>query len=154
MKIKNWKKLVVAIVVVQVAGGIGAIATTSKIEGWYGQINKPWFNPPNWIFGPVWTVLFLLMGVALYLVWEKKAKRAMVIFWGQLLLNILWSFIFFGWEKPGLATVEIVILWAAIVATIVSFRKISKTAAGLLVPYLLWVSFAAVLNLSVYQLNK
>ena len=152
----NWKKLLLSILLTQGAGGIGAIATTPKIVSWYVTLNKPTFNPPNWLFGPVWTLLFLMMGVAFYLVWMegKKAYGALKIFGLQLGLNVLWSFLFFGAESPGLALLEIVFLWLAILATIISFQKISKTAMWLMIPYLGWVSFASVLNGAIYWLNK
>lgn len=157
MKIKNWGKLVLAVLMTEAAGGIGAAATTPKIASWYAGLNKPFFNPPGWVFGPVWTILYLLMGVAFYLIWEDKSKekiRAMKIFGVQLGLNMLWSFIFFGWEKPGWALVEIILLWASIMATIKSFGKMSRLAAKLLVPYLAWVSFATILNGAIYWLNR
>jgi len=157
MKIMNWVKLGLSVALTQIAGGIGAIATTSKITTWYQGVVKPSFNPPNWIFGPVWTILFLLMGIAFYLVWNSKNKgktRAMKIFGAQLGLNVLWSFLFFGWEKPGIALIEIVALWVAIYLTIKAFLKVSKTAGRLLIPYLLWVSFASILNGAIYWLNK
>jgi tryptophan-rich sensory protein len=112
---------------------------------------KPSFNPPSWLFGPVWTTLFLLMGVALYLVWQRK--KISKWFWIQLLLNILWSVLFFGVKRPDLAFLEIVVLWIAILKTILEFGKVNKKAGRLLWPYLLWVSFAAFLNLMIVRLN-
>ena len=145
-----------SILLTQGAGGIGAIATTPKIGSWYSTLIKPEFSPPNWLFGPVWTLLFLMMGVAFYLVWieGKRARKALVVFGIQLVLNILWSFLFFGAESPGAAAAEIIVLWWAIAITILTFQKISKTAAWLLVPYLLWVSFASILNMAIFQLNR
>lgn len=156
MKKISWKKLGLSILLTQGAGGIGAIATTPKIASWYSSLIKPTFSPPNWLFGPVWTILFLMMGVAFYLVWTKEKRHVlpMVIFGTQLVLNVLWSFLFFGAESPGLAFVEIIALWIAIAATILAFEKVSKTAAWLLVPYLFWVSFASVLNAAIFQLNR
>lgn len=156
MKKINWKKLGVSILLTQGAGGIGAIATMPKITGWYSTLVKPRFNPPNWLFGPVWTLLFLMMGAAFYLVWMKKEKnrKAIIIFAGQLFLNVLWSFLFFGAESPGLAFVEIIVLWIAIAATILTFERVSRAAAWLLIPYLFWVSFASVLNAAIFQLNR
>ena len=152
----DWKKFLLSILLTQGAGGIGAIATTPKIRSWYSTLIKPTFSPPNWLFGPVWTLLFLMMGVAFYLVWRegKRAHKALKIFGIQLFLNTLWSFLFFGAESPGLALIEIALLWIMILVTIVNFSKISKTAAWLLVPYLLWVSFASVLNAAIFQLNR
>ncbi|MDP2950994.1 MAG: TspO/MBR family protein [bacterium] len=151
-------RLVVSIIACQMAGVIGAIFTTPKIGSWYLALQKPSFNPPSWIFGPVWTVLFFLMGIALFLVWEKgftskKAKTALLFFIGQLLLNILWSILFFGLGKPLFAFIEIFVLWGFIALTILSFVKISKVAAWLLLPYLYWVAFASLLNVMIVLLN-
>lgn len=151
-------KLVISILVCQVAGLIGSLFTLSSISTWYAQLEKPTFNPPNWVFAPVWTLLFLLMGISLYLivskgVGNKKVKTALSIFVIQLTLNILWSFLFFGLQSLLYAFIEIIILGLAILLTIISFYKISKTAAYLLLPYVLWVSFAAVLNFSILILN-
>lgn len=151
-------KLIISILICQGAGITGSLFTSPAIKGWYAWLEKPSFNPPNWIFAPVWTLLFLLMGISLYLVWEKgleskKAKTALSIFTVQLILNILWSFFFFGLQSPLLGFIEIVLLWFAILATILSFYRISSKAALLLVPYILWVSFATLLNFSIWQLN-
>jgi len=158
MKMNNFTRLLVAVVVSQLAGLIGSIFTTPKIATWYAALDKPGFNPPSWIFGPVWTALFLLMGIAAYLVWKKGldnrgVKMALAIFVAQLVANVLWSVFFFGQENPGLGFAWILLLWAMIAWTIYEFRKISKTAAYLLVPYILWVSFASILNYSIWQLN-
>jgi len=153
---KNIIKLLISIVICQAAGLIGSIFTIPAISSWYKSLQKPFFNPPNWIFSPVWIFLFLLMGISLYLVWNRGARenqKAIIIFGVQLVLNILWSIIFFGLKSPGLAFLEIIILWLAILLTIISFYKISKTAGLLLVPYILWVSFALILNFSIWQLN-
>ena len=154
---KNAKKLIGSIVVTQLAGILGAVFTTPSISTWYATVNKPVFNPPNWIFGPVWTLHYLMMGVALYLVIIEKnsanKKVALKYFWIQLGLNTLWSIIFFGMQLPALALLEIVILWYMILMTIRKFLPISKTAGYLLVPYILWVSFASVLNLAIAILN-
>jgi tryptophan-rich sensory protein len=154
----NALKLAVSIGVCLLAGVIGGLFTSSSIPTWYAALNKPAFNPPNWIFGPVWTLLYILMGVSLFLVWQKglknkKAKTAVTIFGIQLALNTLWSILFFGLKSPILGLGEIVVLWAFILLSIIKFSKISKTAAWLLLPYILWVSFAAVLNLSIFLLN-
>ncbi len=141
------------------AGAIGSIFTASSVGGWYRTIEKPPFNPPSWLFAPVWTTLYLMMGVSLFLAWSSRGRPAaekdpaLVVFAVQLGLNILWSAFFFGLENPGLAFLEILILWAAILATIILFRKLSSLAAGLLLPYLLWVTFASVLNGSIFFLN-
>ena len=150
----NWFKLIIAILICQAAGGIGSIFTMPAIGAWYATLHKPFFNPPNWIFGPVWTLLFLLMGFALYLVWQKKDnKKALIIFGIQLILNIAWSFCFFYVQNPLAGLIEILVLWIFILLTIIYFYKISKSAAYLLIPYILWVSFAAVLNYFLYILN-
>lgn len=154
----NAFKLIVAVAVSQAAGVIGALFTTPVIPTWYASLAKPAFNPPSWVFGPVWTTLFLLMGVAAFLVWQKGLEHkgvrvALGVFLLQLALNTFWSIIFFGMRSPGGAVVEIIFLWLAIAATIFLFYKISKAAALLLVPYIAWVSFAALLTYSIYTLN-
>jgi tryptophan-rich sensory protein len=129
-----------------------------SIPAWYAALKKPVFNPPNWIFGPVWTTLFVMMGISLFLVWDmgskKDVKWAMTIFGIQLLLNVLWSIVFFGMRAPLGAFGVIIVLWASILATIISFSRVSNLATLLLVPYILWVSFAAVLNFAVVLLNR
>ncbi|MFA7394999.1 MAG: TspO/MBR family protein [Candidatus Paceibacterota bacterium] len=163
---KNFFKLVVAIAVPLLAGFLGSIFTTPQIETWYATLVRPDLAPPNWIFGPVWTTLFVLMGIALFLVWKKRSqilenvgmlwwwKLALVLFFVQLVLNILWSLIFFAAQNPAGAFVELIILWLAIAATIFVFAKVSRPAAWLLVPYILWVSFAGYLNFMFWQLNS
>ena len=136
----------------QAAGTIGSIFTFSAIPNWYAYLNKPFFNPPNWIFGPVWTTLYTLMGISVYLVWKKR-KGIPFWFWVQLVLNALWSILFFGLQNPILAFVGVIFLWLSIFLTITSFYRIHKTAAYLLVPYLLWVTFASLLNASIALLN-
>lgn len=132
--------------------------TLSTISTWYQTLQKPPFSPPNWIFGPVWTILYFLMGVAAYLVWikglEKRAvKTALSIFIAQLVFNFFWSILFFGLHSPLLALIDILILWILILITIIKFHKISKIASYLLIPYILWVTFATILNLSIVLLN-
>ncbi|MBI2046163.1 MAG: tryptophan-rich sensory protein [Parcubacteria group bacterium] len=163
MRINNFFKLIIAIVVSELAGIIGSVFTTPSIGGWYAGIVKPALNPPAWVFGPVWTTLFALMGIAAFLVWssyaeasadkKKRIKLALILFGIQLILNMLWSIIFFGLHSPGGALIDIVFLWLAILATIIAFAKISKPAAWLLVPYILWVSFASYLNFAIWSLN-
>ncbi|MDO8261322.1 MAG: TspO/MBR family protein [Candidatus Magasanikbacteria bacterium] len=158
MKLKDYRNLFLSILICNLAGAIGSIFTMPAIDSWYSNLVKPALNPPSWVFGPVWTTLYILMGVAAFIVynhgWKKvEVKIALSIFGFQLILNTLWSIIFFGFQNPGLAFVEVVLLWTMIVLTIVSFSKISKKAAILLVPYLLWVSFASYLNLSLFLLN-
>lgn len=157
-RLKDVLRLVVSIVVSQVAGGLGAIFTTPAIPTWYASLNKPAFNPPNWVFFPVWTTLYALMGIAAFLVWrrglhERRVRVALVIFAIQLILNLAWTIIFFGLYSLFGAVVAIVLLWLAIVVNIVAFWRISKVAGALLIPYILWVSFAGLLNVSVWMLN-
>src|SRR3989339_865250 len=159
MKINNTFKLIIAIVVSELAGIIGSVFTTPSIAGWYAGIVKPALNPPAWVFGPVWTTLFVLMGISAFLIWKKGLDRkdvkiALGIFIGQLVLNTLWSIIFFGLHSPGGALFEMIFLWFAIVATIIAFAKISRPAMWLLLPYILWVSFAGYLNYSIWHLNS
>jgi tryptophan-rich sensory protein len=149
--------LIVFLVLCLGAGGLGAIATTPEIEGWYTTIAKPTWNPPDSVFGPVWTALFVLMAIAAWLVWKPEGFQAaalpLSLFAVQLLLNVAWSWIFFGLHQPGWAFVEILALWLAILATTVLFFRRSKTAGWLLVPYLAWVSFAGALNFAIWQMN-
>ncbi len=147
------------VLICELAGIIGSVFTTPSIPGWYAALAKPPFNPPNWVFAPVWTTLYALMGISAYLVYEKGSRRkevrkALAIFGGQLLLNMLWSIVFFGAHMILGAAIIIVFLWGMIVASIWLFFRISKPAAYLLAPYLLWVSFATVLNISLYVLNR
>ena len=139
------------------AAAIGSAFTGSALSDWYPGLEKPSFNPPNWLFGPVWTVLYLAMAVAGWLVWRREgfsgATAPLAVFGVQLALNLLWSGLFFGLRSPGLALGEIIVLWVAILATIVLFRRVSTPAALLLVPYLAWVTFAAVLNFEIWRLN-
>jgi len=155
---KNAYKLIISIVICELAGIIGSVFTTPSIAGWYATLARPDLAPPNWVFGPVWTTLYALMGIAAFLVWRKglgrrDVKIALGIFVGQLILNTLWSIIFFGLHSLDGALIEIIFLWLAILAAIVSFTKISKPATWLLAPYILWVSFACYLNLMFWLLN-
>ncbi len=166
-KIKYIPQLVAAIIISELAGVIGSLFTTTAVNGWYTLLVRPSFAPPSWIFGPVWTTLFLLMGIAAFLVWRKgktdalqqggafpkRVRIALTLFGIQLVLNTLWSIIFFGSENLGGAFFEIIFLWIAIVATTVAFYKIIKPAAYLLLPYIAWVTFAAYLNYAFWQLN-
>lgn len=145
-------KLLLSIGLCLGAGGLGSIFTTQAIPTWYATLNKPSFSPPNWVFGPVWIILYILMGISLYLVWQKKKIPA--IFWIQLMLNVLWSIVFFGFKNSLLAFVDITALWIAIFLTIKAFSKINKLAGDLLWPYLAWVSFATILNLFIVILNS
>lgn len=154
----KFLKLVIAVLACLLAGFLGSLFTTPQINGWYTTLNKPSFNPPNYLFGPVWTVLFILMGIALFLIWDKfkknkTAKGAAVFFMVHLFVNTMWSIVFFGAQSPGLAFLIILVLWLMIAMLLIQFYKINKIAGYLLVPYLLWVSFATVLNYSIWQLN-
>ncbi len=155
----NFYKLLASILLCQLAGAIGAVFTASSLENWYLLLEKPAFNPPSWIFSPVWILLYTLMGISLYIVWEKgvqqrDVKIGLLIFGIQLGLNTLWSFLFFGLRSPYYAFIEIILLWFAILLTIIQFRRISKTASYLLIPYILWVSFAMLLNYYLWILNS
>lgn len=156
---KKLVALIIAIVGCELVGLAATPFTISSISTWYETLNKPVFSPPNFIFGPVWTSLYFLMGISAFLVWEKGlhkkiVKNALMYFLIQLALNFFWSAIFFGLHLPLLAFVDIIALWIFILITIIKFTKISKTASYLLIPYLLWVSFAALLNLSIVLLNN
>lgn len=153
----RWIGLAIFLGICLGAGGLGAIATTPEIDGWYRTVAKPPWNPPNSVFGPVWTTLFVMMAVAAWLVWRPAgfiaAKVPLLLFTVQLALNVAWSWIFFGLHQPGWAFVEIVTLWAAIAVTMREFFLRSRLAGWLLVPYLAWVSFAAVLNFAIWRLS-
>ncbi len=156
---RNFLKLAGSIVLCELVGIISTSFTIASIPTWYRALNKPFFSPPNWVFGPVWTILYALMGVSLYLVWKrgaknKKAKKAVLYFMIQLAFNFLWSLVFFGLHSPMLAFVTIVFLWITILVSIMKFYPLSKTAAYLLIPYIIWVSFASILNLSIVVLNR
>jgi translocator protein len=149
-------KLIICILICQIIGFLGSLFNIKSIPGWYSKQKKPSFNPPSWIFGPVWTMLYILIGISLYLVLVsgKLTNLAIIIFSIQLFLNLIWTGIFFGMKKPLLAFIEIVLLWASILINILVFYEISRAASYLLIPYLLWVSFAAVLNFSIWWLNR
>ncbi|MDD5163186.1 MAG: tryptophan-rich sensory protein [Candidatus ainarchaeum sp.] len=147
-------KLIASILLCEAIGVIGSFFTFPAIGAWYAALQKPFFSPPNWLFGPVWTILFALMGISLYLALEKGLTKKAIVFFGiQLILNLAWSILFFGFHSPMIAFAEIIFLWIAIAATILEFRKTSQKAAWLLTPYILWVSFAAILNYAVWALN-
>jgi translocator protein len=153
-----WIKFIVSLLVPLAVGGIAGWLTVPEIAGWYAGLNKPSFNPPNYLFGPVWTALYAMMGVAFFLVWKADAdaglkKTAMMLFVVQLVLNFFWSLIFFNAHQLGWALVEIIAMWVFILLTIFAFGKISSLAALLLVPYICWVSFATVLNAALWKLN-
>ena len=151
-------KLIISFIVTFAAAALGSYFTFPSVTTWYASLNKPFFNPPNWVFGPVWTLLYILMAISLYLVWKKEAPRpektkAMILYAMQLTLNALWSVIVFGMREPALAFAEIVVLGLAVILTARSFSKISTESGRLFIPYIAWVGFAAVLNLSIVVLN-
>lgn len=155
---KKIIRLIVAVGLPLAVGSIAGLFTASSVKGWFITLNKPSFNPPGWLFAPVWTILYILMGIAFYMIWNKDVaanlkRKAMLFYFAQLVLNFCWSFIFFYAKQPGWALVDIILLWLLIVGTIYWFSKISKPAAWLLVPYILWVSFATVLNFAIWKLN-
>jgi translocator protein len=152
-------KLIVSIILCEGAGGIGAIFTTPAISGWYKNLKKPAFTPPNAAFGPVWITLYLLMAIAVFFVWKQGFSQmgvtiAFIIFWVQLALNILWSVIFFGSKSLAGGVIVIILLWIAILVSIIAFFSVSLVAGLLLIPYILWVSIAANLNIQVWRLNR
>jgi tryptophan-rich sensory protein len=159
MKTGDIWKLVVSIIACLAAGAIGSIFTREAIPTWYATLEKPAFNPPNWLFAPVWTLLYIMMGIAAFMVWRKglenrQVRIALIVFLVQLVLNALWSVVFFGLESPLYGVVVIAALWVAILFTVLKFYRISLAASVLLWPYLLWVTFAAVLNVSIWLLNR
>ena len=180
MSFNSLVKLLISIIICELVGTVGAVFTTPQINTWYKSLNKPLFNPPNWVFGPVWTVLFVLMGISLYLVWSKEfivknqignfkktynkwsqkllsgswqKANIILIFATQLVLNVSWSVIFFGIHFASAAFFELLMLWFAILFLSVNFYRVSKIAALLLLPYILWVSFAGILNYFIWILN-
>ena len=156
----NLSALIILILLPIFGGSLVGFITSRDVSSWYPTLQKPAWNPPNWIFGPVWTILYGLMGWASYLIWRKREEqpkqvRSALIWYGlQLGLNFLWSVIFFGFRRPDLALLEIVLLWGAILVTIVKFARIDRLAASLMIPYHLWVTFATALNATIWWLNR
>ncbi len=155
---KPIAKLIIALAIPVAIGAIAGSFTATSVNGWFTSLIKPDFNPPNWLFAPVWTTLYIMMGFSSFMVWNSKKKgkqknKALGIYMIQLLFNFLWSFIFFYAQEPGWALVDIILMWMLILITILQFGKISSTAAWLLVPYICWVSFAAILNFAIWKLN-
>lgn len=155
----NTAKLIIAILIPLIVGFTSGFFTAGNVSGWYQTIQKPSWNPPSWIFGPVWTTLYILMGISLFLVWRSDAaesvkRTAIILFAAQLVFNFFWSLIFFKMHQPGWAFAEILVMWVLILLTIFSFGKISSLAAWLLVPYISWVSFASILNYTIWRLNS
>ncbi len=155
-KSQLYKKVALMVIIAELAGAVGSLFTIPSISAWYGTLSKPLFTPPGWVFGPAWIILYALMGIAAGIVWHSKSKdkhEALVIYGAQLFLNVLWSVIFFGFHALLPALIEIFMLWAAIAATLVTFQRISKKAGMLMWPYILWVTFAALLNYSIWAMN-
>ena len=155
----NTLKLIIAILIPLAVGGFSGYVTAGGVEGWYATVQKPSFNPPNDLFAPVWTSLYILMGIGLFIVWKQPAgtpyrNTAIAIFIVQLVLNFFWSIIFFKLEKPDVAFADIVLMWIAILLMIIYFIKVKPVAGYIQIPYLCWVSFASVLNFYIWQLNK
>jgi len=151
-------KLIISILASFAAGGVGSLFTVKSIPTWYAQLKKPRYTPPNWAFGPVWTILYVLMGISVFLVWQRistnSAVLAFILFWIQLALNAFWSIIFFGMKSKGGGVVTIILLWLLILATIITSFRVSSWAGALLIPYIAWVSIASYLNIGVWWLNK
>ncbi len=155
---KNLNRIFIAIAICLFIGFMSGFATQNSISDWYPTLNKPSFNPPNWIFAPVWIILYIMMGIAAGIVWSKGyyhkwVKTALYHFGFQLLLNGMWGIVFFGLKRPDIALLVIIVLIVLILLTIKWFKVVNKTAAYLMIPYLLWVSFAAVLNFMIWKLN-
>jgi tryptophan-rich sensory protein len=150
-------KLFVSVALTLVVGAIAGLFTAKAIPGWYASLNQPSFNPPNWIFGPVWTMLYILMGISFFLIWKQEASkqrsRAIFVFFVQLILNFVWSFLFFNFNRIGLALVEIILLWFSIVFMLFLFYKVKPVAAYINILYLMWVTFAGILNAAYFLLN-
>jgi len=159
IRTKDLVSLLIAVFIPQAVGAEAGIATSSSVSTWYPTLAKPPWNPPNWLFGPVWILLYLLMGVAVWLVWRRGidapgVRGALILFGAQLLFNLAWSFVFFGLRRVGWGLVEIVATWALILATLVAFYRLRPLAGWLLVPYQLWVTFASALNAAIWWLNR
>jgi tryptophan-rich sensory protein len=156
--LRSFPKLSAAILFCIIIGSLGSLVTTTGPGSWYTSLEKPFFAPPNWVFAPVWITLFILMGIALYLVWQcgtenRDVQIALGIFGVQFFLNVIWSFLFFGLQSPLLGLIDIILLWIMIAATIGAFYRVKKSAAYLLLPYIAWVTLATALNGAVYLLN-
>ena len=152
-----YAKIILCVIICTSLGFLSGISTADSIANWFQFVKKPSWNPPSWLFAPVWTLLYILMGISVALIWHsnsKNKKTAIVLFIIQFILNIAWSIIFFNQHMPGLAFIEIIVMLVFIILTTVSFYKINKTAAYLLLPYICWVSFATVLNGTIWFLNK
>ena len=154
----QWIALALFLVICLGTAGLGAVVTDLSVRDWYATLEKPSWNPPNWLFGPVWTTLYIGMAIAAWLVWRQRGLGEgwlpLTLFGIQLTLNAIWSALFFGFRSPGAAFAEIILLWLAILATIIAFARYSTWAAALLIPYLAWVSFATVLNWTLWRMNS
>lgn len=154
---RDWIALGIALLICLGTAALGAAWTSQSVDTWYTTLQKPSWNPPNWLFGPVWTTLYISMAVAAWLVWRsadlRQTRMPLLLFGLQLLLNVIWSGLFFALRSPGWAFVDIIVLWLAILATVVAFARVSTWAGVLLLPYLAWVSFATVLNGTIWRLN-
>lgn len=157
MKISHIIKLIISILLPLSVGAVAGMFTSQAVPTWYASLNRPSFSPPNWVFGPVWTSLYILLGISFFLIWKEEASKerdlAIKVFSIQMLLNFAWSFLFFYFNLIGAALIEIILLWTSIAAMIYLFYKIKPLAAYLNIPYLLWVSFATILNAGYYFLN-
>lgn len=157
--LRDVASLLLAIAVPLVAGAVGGFATSSSLMDWYPTLAKPTWNPPNWVFGPVWTVLYILMGIAAWRVWRvgwtrPEVRVALSLFGIQLVFNLMWSVIFFGLRLPGWALIEIALAWLLILGTLITFYRLDRGAGLILIPYQLWVTFATALNAAIWWLNR
>ncbi|HYP17041.1 MAG TPA: TspO/MBR family protein [Opitutus sp.] len=158
MKSSRWLPLGLFVLLAFLAAGIGSFATASSVDTWYASLRKPSWNPPSWVFGPVWTTLYLLMAVATWRVWRNgspaEARHTFRLYGAQLALNALWSILFFGLQRPGAALIDVLVLWLVLIRLLARFIRVDRIAALLWAPYVLWVSFAAVLNAAIWELNR
>ena len=159
MSLNDVIKLVISIIACFAAAGIGSLFTFKAIPNWYAGLKKPSYTPPNWAFGPVWTTLYLLMGISVFLVWQKGlatngALSAFILFWIQLVVNAIWSIVFFGKKSKGGGVITIIVLWLLIMVTMITSFRVSDWAGALLIPYIMWVSIASYLNIGIWLLNK
>ena len=154
---ESWVSLLPFVVVCFVAAGIGSLATRSSVKSWYAQLRRPEWTPPDWVFAPVWTTLYIMMAISAWLVWRETswaaARLALLLFGIQLSLNVLWSVVFFGLRRVGAAFGAVLLLWMMLIATAVSFYPLSLLAAWLLIPYIAWVGLASYLNFRIWQMN-
>jgi translocator protein len=156
---QKYLRIIYIVAICLAVGYLSSLVTAESVKTWYPTLKKPFFNPPNWIFAPVWSLLYVLMGIAGGLVWNQLennrelVKKGLFFFTAQLLLNAMWSYLFFGLHNILLAVIEIILLWLIVFETYLIFKKIDKTAANLFIPYILWISFATILTIFIYILN-